>query len=84
MTALSSHIAAFADRWPKFLALLLGAVSATGFAPLDLWPLTLLSLAGWMALVALWMLALSLAPARRAVAAVAAVALIGAAALGSL
>ena len=39
---------------------------------------------GWMALVALWMLALSLAPARRAVAAVAAVALIGSAALGSL
>ncbi|MFC3784223.1 apolipoprotein N-acyltransferase [Sphingopyxis italica] len=52
MTALSSRIAAFADRWPKFLALLLGAVSATGFAPLDLWPLTLLALAAWMALVA--------------------------------
>ena len=52
MTALSSRIAAFADRWPKSLALLLGAVSATGFAPLHLWPLTLLALAGWMALVA--------------------------------
>ncbi len=52
MTATSSRIAAFADRWPKLLALLLGAVSATGFAPLHLWPLTLLALAGWMALVA--------------------------------
>ncbi|WP_082662869.1 MULTISPECIES: apolipoprotein N-acyltransferase [unclassified Sphingopyxis] len=52
MTALSSRIAAFADRWPKLLALLLGALSATGFAPLHLWPLTLIALAGWMALVA--------------------------------
>ncbi|HWW59072.1 MAG TPA: apolipoprotein N-acyltransferase [Sphingopyxis sp.] len=52
MTATSSRIAAFADRWPKLLALSLGAVSATGFAPLHLWPLTLLTLAGWMALVA--------------------------------
>lgn len=52
MTALSPRIAAFADRWPKLVALLLGAVSATGFAPLHLWPLTLLALAGWMALVA--------------------------------
>ncbi|KTE33512.1 apolipoprotein N-acyltransferase [Sphingopyxis sp. HIX] len=45
-------MAAFADRWPKLLALLLGALSATGFAPLHLWPLTLIALAGWMALVA--------------------------------
>jgi apolipoprotein N-acyltransferase len=52
VTALSPRIAAFADRWPKLLALLLGAVSATGFAPLHLWPLTLAALAGWMALVA--------------------------------
>jgi apolipoprotein N-acyltransferase len=52
VTALSLRIAAFADRWPKLLAFLLGAVSATGFAPLHLWPLTLLALAGWMALVA--------------------------------
>jgi apolipoprotein N-acyltransferase len=52
VTATSSRIAAFADRWPKLVALLLGAVSATGFAPLHLWPLTLLALAGWMALVA--------------------------------
>ncbi|WP_137752003.1 apolipoprotein N-acyltransferase [Sphingopyxis sp. L1A2A] len=52
MTALSPRIAAFADRWPKLIALALGAVSATGFAPLHLWPLTLLALAGWLALVA--------------------------------
>ena len=52
MTLPSLRIAAFADRWPMFLALLLGAISATGFAPLHLWPLTLLALAGWMALVA--------------------------------
>ncbi|WP_411339476.1 apolipoprotein N-acyltransferase [Sphingopyxis sp. J-6] len=52
MTATSSRIAAFADRWPKLVALLLGAVSATGFAPLNFWPLTLLAFAGWMALVA--------------------------------
>ena len=52
MTALSPRIAAFADRWPKLVALTLGAISATGFAPLNLWPLTLLALAGWMALVA--------------------------------
>ncbi|QNO28858.1 apolipoprotein N-acyltransferase [Sphingopyxis sp. OPL5] len=52
MTALSPRIAAFADRWPKLIALLLGAVSATGFAPLHFWPLTLVALAGWMALVA--------------------------------
>src|SRR4051794_27579890 len=47
-----SRIAAFADRWPKLIALALGLLSATGFAPLNLWPLTLLALAGWMALVA--------------------------------
>jgi len=51
VTANSSRIAAFADRWPKLLALALGLVSATGFAPLHLWPLTLLAFAGWMALV---------------------------------
>ncbi|HEX2814229.1 MAG TPA: apolipoprotein N-acyltransferase [Sphingopyxis sp.] len=52
MTATSSRIIAFADRWPKLVALALGAVSATGFAPLNLWPLTLLAFAGWMTLVA--------------------------------
>ena len=30
----------------------LGALAALGFAPLDLWPLTLIGVAGWMALVA--------------------------------
>jgi apolipoprotein N-acyltransferase len=52
VTAPPSRIIAFADRRPKLLALALGAVSATGFAPLNLWPLTLLAFAGWMALVA--------------------------------
>ena len=52
MTAPLPRIAAFADRWPKLVALSLGAISATGFAPLHLWPLTLLTLAGWMVLVA--------------------------------
>ena len=52
MTALSPRIAAFAARRPKLIALTLGAISATGFAPLNLWPLTLLALAGWMTLVA--------------------------------
>ena len=52
VTELSLRIAAFADRRPKLLALLLGAISATGFAPLHFWPLTLMALAGWMALVA--------------------------------
>ncbi|MDE0879105.1 MAG: apolipoprotein N-acyltransferase [Sphingomonas bacterium] len=33
------------------LGALLGAIAATGFAPLDLWPLTLLGFAGWIALV---------------------------------
>lgn len=50
MTKRSSRFAALADRWPKGIAFLLGAISATGFAPLHLWPLTLVALAGWMAL----------------------------------
>jgi len=37
-------------RHPCLLALLLGALAATGFAPLSLWPLTLLCIAGLMAL----------------------------------
>lgn len=52
MTALLPRIIATADRYPRLLALFLGLVSATGFAPLGLWPLTLLALGGWMALVA--------------------------------
>ena len=33
-------------RHPLILAILLGALAATGFAPLGLWPLSLLALAG--------------------------------------
>lgn len=38
-------------RFRLFAALLLGVLSATGFAPLGAWPLALAALAGWMALV---------------------------------
>ena len=38
-------------RYPALLSLLFGAVAATGFAPLQLWPLTILCLAGWAWLV---------------------------------
>ncbi len=38
-------------RFPFWLSLFAGAVSATGFAPLNLWPLTLLALALWMAVL---------------------------------
>jgi len=41
----------FRER-PALYSLLLGAAAATGFAPLDWWPLTLVCLAGWMILVA--------------------------------
>ncbi|PAX07776.1 apolipoprotein N-acyltransferase [Sphingomonas lenta] len=34
-------------RYPALLSLALGAIAATGFAPLQLWPLTLLCLAAW-------------------------------------
>ena len=36
---------ALACAWPKTTALLLGTASATGFAPLGLWPVTLIALA---------------------------------------
>lgn len=52
VTAHFFRITALADRWAKLSALLLGLVSATGFAPLNLWPLTILAFAGLMALVA--------------------------------
>jgi apolipoprotein N-acyltransferase len=39
-------------RFPKMVALVAGLVSATGFAPLDLWPVTLAAFALWMWLVA--------------------------------
>lgn len=38
-------------RSPLLWSLLLGAIAALGFAPLDLWPLTLAALALWMRLV---------------------------------
>ena len=38
-------------RHPALLSLVLGAIAALGFAPLDLWPLTLLGLAGWLLLI---------------------------------
>ncbi len=38
-------------RHPNAIALVAGGISATGFAPLNLWPLTLLMLTLWMALV---------------------------------
>jgi apolipoprotein N-acyltransferase len=45
-------LSALLDRYPLWLVLLAGGVSATGFAPLNLWPLTLLSLALLMHLIA--------------------------------
>lgn len=38
-------------RRPALAALLLGALAACGFAPLGLWPLTLICFAAWIALV---------------------------------
>lgn len=38
-------------RRPGVIALMLGAVSATGFAPLGLWPVTLICLAGLLAVL---------------------------------
>ena len=38
-------------RSPALLCLLLGALAALGFAPLQWWPLTLIGLAGWLHLV---------------------------------
>ena len=38
-------------RFPNLLSLLLGALAALGFAPLQLWPLTLVALSAWLLLV---------------------------------
>ncbi|WP_419809729.1 apolipoprotein N-acyltransferase [Sphingomonas sp.] len=38
-------------RFPALFSLALGAIAALGFAPLELWPLTLIGLAGWLFLV---------------------------------
>ena len=39
------------NRYPALACLLLGAAAACGFAPLGLWPLTLVCFAAWMLLV---------------------------------
>jgi apolipoprotein N-acyltransferase len=39
-------------RFPKLIAFVAGLASATGFAPLDLWPVTIAAFALWMWLVA--------------------------------
>ncbi|QTD55068.1 apolipoprotein N-acyltransferase [Parasphingorhabdus cellanae] len=38
-------------QYPFWLSLMAGAISATGFAPLGLWPVSLLALALWIAIV---------------------------------
>lgn len=45
-------IVATAQRYPRLLALLLGALAATGFPPLQLWPVSLLAMGGLAWLVA--------------------------------
>jgi apolipoprotein N-acyltransferase len=40
-----------ARRHPALLSFLLGGLAATGFAPLDFWPVTLVCFAGWLWLV---------------------------------
>jgi apolipoprotein N-acyltransferase len=40
-----------ASRYAPLLSLVLGAIAATGFAPLDLWPVALACLAAWMWLI---------------------------------
>jgi apolipoprotein N-acyltransferase len=44
-------VTAIMNRYPRSLALIVGGISATGFAPLNLWPPTLVSLAVLMHLV---------------------------------
>ncbi|MEH6758005.1 MAG: apolipoprotein N-acyltransferase [Parasphingorhabdus sp.] len=39
------------DKYPFWLSLLAGALSATGFAPLGFWPISLLALALWITIV---------------------------------
>ena len=48
MTTFPFH---YARRFPALLCLVLGALAACGFAPLQAWPLTLACFAAWMALV---------------------------------
>ncbi len=46
-----SRLQVWACGHPRILALLLGAAAATGFQPLGLWPVALLAMAGFMALL---------------------------------
>lgn len=41
----------FVTRYPALAAVVLGAVAACGFAPLELWPLTLIAVAAWLWLI---------------------------------
>lgn len=50
-TNISAVMARLALRRPAIASLLLGAAAATGFAPFYLWPLTLIAIAGWLAIV---------------------------------
>ncbi|MDX2209720.1 MAG: apolipoprotein N-acyltransferase [Sphingopyxis sp.] len=45
LSRIARQTIALARTWPRTTALLLGLASATGFAPLGLWPVTLLALA---------------------------------------
>lgn len=49
---MARRVPGFAAGHPRLSALILGGIAATGFAPLGLWPLTLLCLAGLIALLA--------------------------------
>jgi len=51
LRATARRMPAFLSRHPAVVALILGAIAATGFAPLQLWPLTLVGIAGLAALV---------------------------------
>lgn len=46
-----NRLSDFIARYPYWLSLLAGALSSAGFAPLNLWPVTLASLTLWMAIV---------------------------------
>ncbi len=45
LSRIARQTVALAGAWPKITALLLGTASATGFAPLGLWPVTLIAFA---------------------------------------
>lgn len=51
MTVFFQRLAHHVDRRPHLIALILGLISATGFAPLHIWPLSLATFAAWMLLV---------------------------------